>query len=127
MSIEALKLADEQADDHWIVGTKQWCGEAASELRRLHEENERWLEHNKTCIQQEARLIKENEGLKTCLFQMQEAAKQLAAPVQDVSWGVDWGKAGDIPCVSIIKRLPDGGIEVLAVEYAPYTFKEKNT
>jgi len=58
---------------------------------------------------------------------MQEAAKQLAAPVQDVSWGVDWGKAGDIPCVSIIKRLPDGGIEVLAVEYAPYTFKEKNT
>jgi len=55
-------------------------------------------------------------------------ATPLAAPVQEpVSWGVDWGKAGDIPCVSIIKRLPDGGIEVLAVEYAPYTFKEKNT
>ena len=36
-----------------------------------------------------------------------------------VTWGVDWGKDGDIPCVSIIKRLPDGGIEVLAVEYGP--------
>ena len=36
-----------------------------------------------------------------------------------VTWGVDWGKAGDIPCVSIIKRLPDGGVEVLAVEYGP--------
>jgi len=40
------------------------------------------------------------------------------APVQEpVAWGVDWGKAGDIPCVSIIKRLPGGGIEVVAVEY----------
>jgi hypothetical protein len=36
-----------------------------------------------------------------------------------IAWGVDWGKAGDIPCVSIIKRLPNGGIEVLAVEYGP--------
>jgi hypothetical protein len=43
------------------------------------------------------------------------------APVQQepVSWGVDWGRAGDIPCVSIIKRLPGGGIEVVAVEYGP--------
>jgi hypothetical protein len=46
-----------------------------------------------------------------------------AEPAQEpVSWGVDWGKAGDIPCVSIIKRLPDGGIKVLAVEYAPYSY-----
>ena len=51
-----------------------------------------------------------------------------AQPEQEpVAWGVDWGRAGDIPCVSIIKRLPNGGIEVVAVEYAPYTFKEKNT
>jgi len=50
-----------------------------------------------------------------------------AQPEQEpVAWGVDWGRAGDIPCVSIIKRLPNGGIEVVAVEYAPYTFKEKN-
>jgi hypothetical protein len=41
---------------------------------------------------------------------------------EPVEWGVDWGKAGDIPCVSIIKRLSDGGIKVLAVEYAPYSY-----
>ena len=51
----------------------------------------------------------------------------LAQEQEPVAWGVDWGRAGDIPCVSIIKRLPNGGIEVVAVEYAPYTFKEKNS
>jgi hypothetical protein len=45
--------------------------------------------------------------------------------LKQVSWGVDWGKAGDIPCASIIRRLPNGGIEVLAVEYAPYAYKEQ--
>ena len=38
---------------------------------------------------------------------------------EPVSWGVDWGSAGEAPCVSITKRLPDGGIEVLAVEHGP--------
>ena len=57
-----------------------------------------------------------------------EQSPQPKEPEQEpVAWGVDWGRAGDIPCVSIIKRLPNGGIEVVAVEYAPYTFKEKNT
>jgi hypothetical protein len=37
----------------------------------------------------------------------------------EVSWGVDWGKAGDKSCAMIIKRLPDGKIEVVAVEYEP--------
>jgi hypothetical protein len=41
---------------------------------------------------------------------------------EPVEWGVDWGRAGDIPCVIIIKRLPDGRIEVVAVEYAPYEY-----
>jgi hypothetical protein len=44
----------------------------------------------------------------------------LAQPEQEpVQWGVDWGRAGETPCVSIIKRTPNGGIEVLAVEYGP--------
>ncbi len=48
------------------------------------------------------------------------AIKQaLAAPVPEVSWGVDWGRAGDKSCAMIIKRLPDGKIEVIAVEYEP--------
>lgn len=41
---------------------------------------------------------------------------------EPVAWGVDWGKAGDIACVSIIKRLPNDVIEVVAVEYAPYSY-----
>jgi hypothetical protein len=46
-----------------------------------------------------------------------------ANPEQEpVAWGVDWGKAGDIACVSIIKRLPNDVIEVVAVEYAPYSY-----
>ena len=46
----------------------------------------------------------------------------LAQEQEPVAWGTDWGRAGDIPCVSIIKRLPNGGIQVLAVEYAPYNY-----
>lgn len=52
-----------------------------------------------------------------------EIERLTAQPEQEpVTWGVDWGKAGDIPCVSIIKRVPNGGIEVMAVEYAPYSY-----
>jgi hypothetical protein len=53
----------------------------------------------------------------------QQFYKAPPQPEQEpVTWGVDWGKAGDISCVSIIKRLPNGGIEVVAVEYAPYSY-----
>ena len=38
---------------------------------------------------------------------------------EPVQWGVDWGRVGETPCVSIIKRKPDGNIEVVAVEYGP--------
>ena len=41
------------------------------------------------------------------------------AQQEPLIWGVDWGRAGDVPCVSIIKRLAGGGIEVVAVEYGP--------
>jgi len=53
---------------------------------------------------------------------LREALAKQPAQQEPVAWGVDWGKAGDIPCVSIIKRLPGGGIEVVAVEYAPYEY-----
>jgi hypothetical protein len=43
----------------------------------------------------------------------------LAQSEQDlVEWGVDWGPDGN--SVSIIKRLADGGIEVVGWEYAPH-------
>ena len=50
---------------------------------------------------------------------LRAAADLLAQPEQEpVEWGVDWGKDGN--SVSIIKRLADGNIEVLAWEYAPH-------
>jgi hypothetical protein len=55
-------------------------------------------------------------------FKALESVRQQPAQQEPVAWGVDWGKAGDISCVSIIKRLPDGRIEVVAVEYAPYSY-----
>jgi len=36
-----------------------------------------------------------------------------------VTWGVDWGRAGEKSCATIIKRLPNGKIKVMAVEYEP--------
>jgi hypothetical protein len=49
----------------------------------------------------------------------ERVAKTSESVHEPVQWGVDWGRAGDSPCVSIIKRLPDGRIEVVAVEYGP--------
>ena len=63
------------------------------------------------------RLQDENDELKAALAQPEE--QQSCDKQAPVTWGVDWGKDGDIPCVSIIKRLPDGGMEVVAVEYGP--------
>ena len=72
-----------------------------------------------------------DEALQMCLEYIETNAHErrcvrwaikdaLAEPEQEpVSWGVDWSKDGDIPCVSIIKRLPDGGMEAVAVEYGP--------
>lgn len=48
----------------------------------------------------------------------------LAQPEQEqVEWGVDWGPDGS--SVSIIKRLADGGIEVVGWEYAPHPPQRK--
>ena len=55
----------------------------------------------------------------------QAAIKEaLAQPEQEqVEWGVDWGPDGN--SVSIIKRLADGGIEVVGWEYAPHPPQRK--
>lgn len=42
-----------------------------------------------------------------------------ASEMSKVSWGVDWGLSGDRACASIVRRLPDGVIEVLATEIGP--------
>jgi hypothetical protein len=67
---------------------------------------------------------KANERIKMLedkLASIKQAIAELESQ-EPVAWGVDWGKAGDIACVSIIKRLPNDVIEVVAVEYAPYSY-----
>jgi hypothetical protein len=55
---EALRLAHEYYEDHWIVGTKTWCREAVEELRRLHQsESEGWRYANE--LEQERKLLHE--------------------------------------------------------------------
>ena len=49
----------------------------------------------------------------------QELAKLEQQAEPKVTWGVDWGKDGDENCVAIIKRLPNGDIEVVAIERSP--------
>ena len=64
-----------------------------------------------------------NEAFVKVMMARDAVVEALAQPEQEpFAWGVDWGKAGDIACVSIIKRLPNDVIEVVAVEYAPYSY-----
>ena len=50
---------------------------------------------------------------------LEEERKAGRKEAEQVSWGVDWGREGDRDCATIIKRLPDGTAEVIAVEYSP--------
>jgi len=40
-------------------------------------------------------------------------------PGAEVVFGVDWGVHGDRSCASVVKKMPDGAIHVLATEFAP--------
>lgn len=75
-----------------------------------------------TADKSELETVPAKGGLLPAAQDVPEAGFGNMARQEPVTWGVDWGKAGDIPCVSIIKRLPDGGIKVLACEYAPYSY-----
>ena len=83
---EALRLANEYYEDHWIVGTKTWCREAVEELRRLHQsESEGWRYANE--LEQERKLLHEvNEELV-------EALSVVIRGVPDTWEGVQKAKA----------------------------------
>ncbi len=59
----ALQLADEYACDGWIAGTRQWCEEAATELRRQHDEIEQLREQNTALDAACAKLEKQRDDL----------------------------------------------------------------
>jgi hypothetical protein len=95
-----LSAMDTYQNEDDEVGRKVCCGEVS------------YRPHSPDC-----KTMGAITSLRTAIHEWEAAEKH-----EPVAWGVDWGKAGDIPCVSIIKRLPDGRIQVLAVEYAPYSY-----
>jgi hypothetical protein len=109
--------------------------EAIREVQRLGQEIEQepvawYRDEDGIRIYYETKVWDDCTPLYTTLHEEAKINAELRAEIErlkEVSWGVDWGKAGDTPCATIVKRLLNGGIEVLAVEYAPYTLKEKNT
>ena len=52
-----------------------------------------------------------------------EFATRFLAEIQKasepVAWGVDWSRDGDRSCCSIVKKHPDGTLEVVGIEYGP--------
>ncbi len=48
-----------------------------------------------------------------------KAALELELPATEFSVGIDWGTAGGRPCCTVIKKLPNGAVEVIACEYGP--------
>lgn len=48
-----------------------------------------------------------------------KAALELELPATELSVGIDWGTAGERPCCTVIKKLPNGAVELVACEYGP--------
>ena len=46
-------------------------------------------------------------------------ARRLQKASEPVAWGVDWSRDGDRSCCSIVKKHPDGTLEVVGIEYGP--------
>ena len=122
---EVLKLALEALEGihpgNMTPMAEEYWNKAITALREALAEPQEKYQYGTPLL--DAMRGKANEALD----KMAENARELGldyepAQQEPVAWGVDWGKAGDIPCVSIIKRLPGGGIEVIAVEYAPYSY-----
>jgi len=112
-----LKWATEQleANINWefVAAAKEEMLKAAwAEIKELREQIKE--PEQERCVGCEA-CIDTACGRDECPKGWPKAAQPEQEPVE---WGVDWGKDGN--SVSIIKRLADGNIEVLAWEYAPH-------
>jgi len=110
-AITAIREALAQPQEKYQYGTPlldAMTGKASEALDRMAENaRELGLDYEPPC-----------KTGSQCTSKCQQC-EQPAQQQEPVAWGVDWGKAGDQSCVSIIKRLPGGGIEVLATEYGP--------
>jgi hypothetical protein len=105
-SVEVLRISK---DGIWVNPDVSTDEAAKSVLESLDR-------HIKGLLGKEAELQAELDATNR---QVEILSDALAESRREVTWGVDWGRAGDKTCVSIIKRLPNGKIEVVAVEYQP--------
>ena len=131
MTQEALKLALDFIED---VNFGEWRGSTERQekaiisikealakekaLQALHDDNERLGLYKDAYAQpkpqikttdpfESSRVGDYNRGWNDCLF----ASGIVKQPEQEpVTWGVDWGKAGDISCVSIRETKVDQGV-----------------
>jgi hypothetical protein len=60
-----------------------------------------------------------NDNAARLLVECDTLRAELAAIRTPVTWGIDWGKQGDLTAVSIVKKYSDDSIEVIATEYEP--------
>ena len=90
--------------------------DSGMELYGLGKDRARFVHH----LVAFAKLVAEKALAEHAMREVQRLGQEIEQ--EPVAWGVDWGKAGDIACVSIIKRLPNDVIELVAVEYAPYSY-----
>lgn len=117
LALEALKMIDEAMPFPVAKLAQAAIKEALAESEPNYKKAlEVWLD--KTEWVQET--VKPHElGMHRADVLKQRIEEALAQPEQEpVEWGVDWGPDGN--SVSIIKRLADGGIEVVGWEYAPH-------
>jgi len=110
-NIEVMRLS---RDGVW-VNPDISCDEAAKKVLEVLDNNLKlMLEKEREAGRKEA-----EAELDATNRQVEILSDALAESRREVTWGVDWGRAGDKACVSIIKRLPNGKIKVMAVEYQP--------
>jgi hypothetical protein len=86
MSTRALLLADALTNRH---GIESFEGDAANELRRLHEENEllaRACDKIRVMHREEIKPLLDVHSLN---LELLEALKQISA-IEDLEWGGDW-------------------------------------
>ena len=84
--------------------------EAAADMRDALEAL-RWGLEPKSALAKD--LSKRIDNLKAAL------ELEMGLPATELSVGIDWGSTGDRPCCTVIKKLPNGAVEVVACSYGP--------
>jgi hypothetical protein len=119
---EALRLAWdalEDIGDEWGFTSKRTVPKRKEAITAIKEALAQTEQCRHRIADARNKVVKDGYICVDCGALFSSADHNEAQPEQDlVEWGVDWGPDGN--SVSIIKRLADGGIEVVGWEYAPH-------